>query len=108
MSRLATNTGGSAPESSGGMAPSTTTPVAERGSCRVWEVSFDPAAAEETVTRLANHWHRQENRNHSSRQSAPHSSKQGHEPMGISASPALKNSACNHAACSAKVNAPYL
>ncbi|BDA51434.1 probable DNA polymerase lambda at C-terminar half [Coccomyxa sp. Obi] len=95
-------TGGSDPGSSGDLAHGVPEPVAERGSCRVWDVPFDKAAAEETVKILANHWHRQENKGHASRQSAPHSSsKQEDESMGVSASSAL-NSVCTHTACSAK------
>ncbi len=108
MSRLATHAGENAAESSGEMVHSMSTHVAERGSCGVWDVHFDGAAAAETVRKLANNWHRQENKGHAGRQFAPHSSsKQEDASMGIPASSAA-NSVCTHAACSAKVNAPYL
>lgn len=88
----------------------------ERGSCGVWNVSYDEGAAQQTVKKLGLKWHRQELRGHSVEQGAAHRSKEqvvkhetstGNGDAGCTDRQNIDcssvDSICAHTACSAKV-----
>ena len=88
----------------------------ERGSCGVWNVSYDEGAAQRTVKKLALSWHRQDFRGHRIEQGAAGSSGERVAEPGTSAGSGSAghtdsqklscpnvNSSCAHTACAAKV-----